>query len=123
MSVELICSTLGLPADRWPPDHYELLGLPRGAADAPRVEAHVLDRVERLRALQLPHPDAVTDAMNRLAQALVCLTDPRLKREYDASLGLVEAAAAAVVGWAESSRPTDQSPVGLEDSAHPTTTS
>src|SRR5262245_14389639 len=120
MSAELICSTLGLPADRWPPDHYELLGLPRGTVDAARVEAHVLDRMERLRKLQLTHPDAVTDAMNRLAQALVCLTDPTLKREYDATLGI--ASPAAAVGWVESSRPTDQPRVGLEDSTHPSKT-
>src|SRR5438477_5469261 len=104
MSAELICSTLGLPADRWPPDHYELLGLPRGVADAARVEVHVLDRMERLRKLQLTHPDAVTDAMNRLAQALVCLTDPALKREYDVNLGLalpVHAAPASVAGLSE----------------------
>ena len=35
--------------------------------------------MERLRRYQLAHPDAVTDAMNRLAQALVCLTDPAAK--------------------------------------------
>jgi len=120
MSVALISSTLGVPADRWPPDHYELLGLPRGPADAARVEAHVLDRMERLRKLQLTHPDAVTEAMNRLAQALVCLTDPKLKREYDASLGI--ATPAAAVGWVESSRPTSDPSVGLEDSTHPTRT-
>src|SRR5438067_13786456 len=104
MSAELICSTLGLPADRWPPDHYELLGLPRGTADAARVEAHVLDRMERLRRLQLTHPDAVTDAMNRLAQALVCLTDSMLKHRYDVSLGIaptVEVAGAPVAGLFE----------------------
>jgi hypothetical protein len=98
MSEELICSTLGLPADRWPPDHYELLGLPPGTADAARVEAHVLDRMERLRKLQLTHPDAVTDAMNRLAQALVCLTDPTLKREYDVGLGLADLASPGFAG-------------------------
>src|SRR5262249_24516763 len=97
MSAELICSTLGLPVDRWPPDHYELLALPRGPADAAGVEAHVLDRMERLRRLQLAHPDAVTDAMNRLAQALVCLTDPTLKRDYDVGLGIAWVAGTAAV--------------------------
>ncbi|HTK73620.1 MAG TPA: hypothetical protein VL371_00080 [Gemmataceae bacterium] len=104
MSAELISSTLGLAADRWPPDHYELLGLPRGTTDAARVEAHVLDRMERLRKLQLTHPDAVTDAMNRLAQALVCLTDRTLKGQYDASLGIApadEAVVSSVAGLSE----------------------
>src|SRR5580704_11862745 len=86
MSTELICAALGLPADRWPPDHYALLGLPVGVVDPAAVEERVLDRMERLRRYQLAHPDAVTDAMNRLAQALVCLTDPAAKAAYDASL-------------------------------------
>jgi hypothetical protein len=90
MSLERVCAALALPPDPWPPDHYALLGLPRGPVEAERVEAHVLDRMERLRRYQLAHPDAVTDAMNRLAQALVCLTDPEAKRAYDAALGLVE---------------------------------
>ena len=80
MSTALICSALGLRPDQWPPDHYALLGLRPGDADAPTVEERVLDRMERLRRYQLAHPDAVTDAMNRLAQALVCLTDPAAKR-------------------------------------------
>src|SRR4051794_41288939 len=86
MSVELICSVLGLPPGRWPPDHYTLLGLEPGSADVAQVEGHVLDRMERLRRYQLAHPDAVTDAMNRLAQALVCLSDPAAKAAYDANL-------------------------------------
>jgi hypothetical protein len=86
MSTELICSALGLSIDRWPPDHYALLGLPVGAVDPATVEERVLERMDRLRRYQLAHPDAVTDAMNRLAQALVCLTDPAAKAAYDQAL-------------------------------------
>src|SRR5262249_10321535 len=86
MSIELICSALGLRPDRWPPDHYTLLGLPPGEVDAVQVEERVLERRERLRPSQLAHPDPVTDAMNRLAQALVCLSDPAAKAAYDATL-------------------------------------
>src|SRR5438128_3358360 len=86
MSTELICSALGIAPDRWPPDHYALLGLPVGDVDAATVEERVLTRMERLRQYQLAHPDAVTDAMNRLAQALVCLTDAAAKRAYDATI-------------------------------------
>ena len=32
------------------------------------------DRMERLRGYQLLHPELVTEGMNRLAQALICLT-------------------------------------------------
>jgi hypothetical protein len=86
MSVELICSVLGLSPSRWPPDHYALLGLEPGEADAARIEERVLERMERLRPYQLAHPESVTDAMNRLAQALVCLTDPDARSAYDATL-------------------------------------
>ncbi len=86
MSIELISSALGLPPDRWPPDHYTLLGLPAGVVDAAQIEERVLERMERLRPYQLAHPDTVTDAMNRLAQALVCLTDSAAKAAYDATL-------------------------------------
>jgi hypothetical protein len=86
MSNELICSALGVSPDRWPPDHYALLGLAVGEVQAAVVEQRVLDRMERLRKYQLAHPDAVTDAMNRLAQALVCLSDPSAKRAYDATV-------------------------------------
>jgi hypothetical protein len=97
MSIELICNALGLPPDRWPPDHYALLGLPAGDVDSAAVEERVLDRMERLRRYQLAHPDAVTDAMNRLAQALVCLTDPAAKAAYDATLRPTAQAARAEI--------------------------
>jgi hypothetical protein len=90
MSVELICSVLELPADGWPPaDHYALLGLRPWEADAGRVEARVQELSARLRTYQLAYPDAVTDALNRLAGALVCLTDPAARAAYDAELGII----------------------------------
>jgi hypothetical protein len=84
----LICRWLGLPAGSWPPDHYRLLGLPRGERDIGQIEQEVHERMNRVRCYQLSHPELATEAMNRLAQALVCLTDPRSKTSYDASLGL-----------------------------------
>lgn len=84
-----LCSWLGLPAGSWPPDHYLLLGLARGAGDISDIEARVLDRMELLRPHQLLHPELVTEGMNRLAQALVCLTDPVARAPYDRSLGIV----------------------------------
>jgi hypothetical protein len=88
MNMDLIASTLGLPPGAWPPDHYTLLGLPVGIADTAEVELRVLDRMERLRRYQLTHPESITDAMNRLAQAMVCLTDLDAKRAYDATLSV-----------------------------------
>src|SRR5262249_54720417 len=34
------------------------------------------------------HPEPATEAMNRLAQALCCLSDPKAKQAYDAGLNL-----------------------------------
>jgi hypothetical protein len=83
-----LCSWLGLPPGSWPPEHYALLELPRGAGDVAEVEARVLDRMEQLRPHQLLHPELVTEGMNRLAQALVCLTDPVARAAHDRALGL-----------------------------------
>jgi hypothetical protein len=83
MDHELIANWLQLPPGKWPVDHYTLLGLSPGEPDLTRIEQHVHERMERVRRYQLIHPESATEAMNRLAQALVCLTDPRTKQAYD----------------------------------------
>jgi hypothetical protein len=103
MRQDLICSWLELPAGSWPPDHYRLLGLEPGEGDPERIEEHVHERLETVRRYQLPHPEEVTEAMNRLAQAFVCLTDPRTKETYDRTvMGLepvaLQGAGVAVAG-------------------------
>lgn len=86
MSHELICAWLELPTLSWPPDHYTLLGVEPGETDVQRIEQRAHDRFERLRRYQLTHPDQVTEAMNRVAQALVCLSDTAARLAYDAAL-------------------------------------
>jgi hypothetical protein len=88
MNHEVIFTWLGLPPASWPPDHYQLLGLNQGEGDIQRIEQEVHERMERVRRYQLSHPEQATEAMNRLAQALVCLTDPKAKKAYDAYLGI-----------------------------------
>src|SRR4051812_15177805 len=83
MSTERIRSALGVTD--WPPDHYAILGLAPGPVDAVDVERRAAERTEWLRAYQLAEPDAATDALNRVAQALVCLADPATKSAYDRS--------------------------------------
>ncbi|AWM39318.1 hypothetical protein C1280_21550 [Gemmata obscuriglobus] len=51
----------------------------------------MLDRMELLRPHQIRHPEVVTEGMNRLAQALVCLTDPLTRAAYDRHLGIAPA--------------------------------
>jgi hypothetical protein len=88
MSRELLCTWLDVSATPWPPSHYALLGLAPGEGAAEEVEQRVLERMERLRHYQLTHPDLVTEGMNLLAQAMICLTDPVARREYDRPLGV-----------------------------------
>lgn len=70
----LIREALGIGQAPWPPDYLTLLGLAPHEATPERVELAVLDRMERLRAYQLAHPDEVTEAMNLLARALDALS-------------------------------------------------
>jgi len=87
MKHDKICTWLGLPAGGWPPDHYALLGLTPGEQDVARIEQHVHDRLAKLRCYQLSNPEQATEAMNRLAQAFMCLTDAEAKKVYDLSSG------------------------------------
>jgi hypothetical protein len=86
MDHQLICSWLGVPPERWPPDHYTLLGLNPAESNVQVIEEHIHVRMAQVRKYQLNHPDQVTEAMNRLAQAFSCLTDPAAKKAYDAAL-------------------------------------
>src|SRR6516165_12035117 len=82
MNHDLICTWFGLPAGGWPPDHYRLLGLEPGESDAQRIEQRVHQRLDAVRRYQMRHPEQATEAMNRLAQAYVCLTEPASKHAY-----------------------------------------
>jgi hypothetical protein len=110
MSHELICEWLGLPAGTWPPDHYRLLGLEPGESDAERIERCVHERLDAVRHYQMMHPEQATEAMNRLAQAYVCLTEPGSKRAYDAQLFGTAAPAGAPVALAEAPEPASATP-------------
>ena len=50
------------------------------------IEQRVQQRLESVRRYQMKHPEQATEAMNRLAQAYVCLTEPASKQAYDAAL-------------------------------------
>ncbi|MBX9681306.1 MAG: hypothetical protein K2X38_21320 [Gemmataceae bacterium] len=89
MKSELLQKWLGIPKESWPPDHYTLLGLSRGEADASHIERQVQDRMAALRCYQLSHPEEATEGMNRVAQAFVCLTQSGSRTAYDATLPAV----------------------------------
>ncbi len=86
MRHELIWSWLELSPGKWPPDHYALLGLSPGEKDPELIERQVEERLMRVRPYQLLYPEEATQAMNRLALAFSCLTDPEAKKQYDATL-------------------------------------
>jgi hypothetical protein len=88
VNYSLLYSWLGLPLGTWPPNHYALIGIAPGVYDPAEIERIVLSRMDRLRPHQLLHPELVTEGMNRLAQALICLTDPATRLAYDAEIGL-----------------------------------
>jgi hypothetical protein len=93
MDYEPICSWLGLPPGTWPPDHYRLLGLTAGEDKVELIEQRVHERLEIVRRYQIMHPEQATEAMNRLAQAFVCLTEPNSKIAYDRQQGIAKPAA------------------------------
>ena len=75
---------LGLRPDcPWPPDPRTLLGLSSGDADAAQIESKAEERIARVRPYQLQYPEEVTEAMNRLTQALLALTGAREERQGD----------------------------------------
>ncbi|HTU92531.1 MAG TPA: hypothetical protein VMF69_20790 [Gemmataceae bacterium] len=100
MDCNAICSWLGLPPGTWPPDHYRLLGLEPGEDNAELIEQHVHERLDTVRCYQMTNPEQATEAMNRLAQAFVCLTEPSSKRTYDVQLGIAAPAAPAPINEA-----------------------
>ena len=79
---------LGIPEGERPPDHYTLLRLKRFEDDEEKVQsfykklnAHVRKYATGAYLMQSQ------DLLNELAKAMLCLTDPERKREYDESLG------------------------------------
>lgn len=113
----LIRAWLGLTAEAWPPDHYTLLGLPRGEADVRQIEQRAQAQMSRVRSYQLSHPAAATEAMNLLAQAFNCLLNKKAKLAYDASLGIRPIVAAETTHTAQIRRSSKATPMPLPASA------
>ncbi|MFQ3593279.1 MAG: hypothetical protein SNJ82_08845, partial [Gemmataceae bacterium] len=65
---------------------YRLLGLAPGESNLTLIEQRVHERLDEVRRYQVAYPEPATEAMNRLAQAFVCLSDPQKKKAYDATL-------------------------------------
>lgn len=78
---------LGIPPDRRPPNHYELLGLDFGEDDTERIRAAGLERSATVRRYCLgQHGAEATRLLGEIASAFDCLSDPATKAAYDRQL-------------------------------------
>lgn len=79
---------LGIPEESRPPNHYELLRLRQFEDDAEKIRGHYKKLNVHVRAYASgQYADESQNLLNELARAMLCLTDPSRKREYDESLG------------------------------------
>jgi hypothetical protein len=81
---------LGIPEGERPPNHYELLRLVKFQDDAAKITANYKKLNAHVKKYQSgQHSVRSQGLLNELAKAMLCLTDPAAKREYDESLGRV----------------------------------
>jgi hypothetical protein len=81
---------LGIPDGPRPPNHYELLRLVMFQDDAAKINANYKKLNAHVKKYQSgQHSVRSQTLLNELAKAMLCLTDPAAKREYDESLGRV----------------------------------
>ena len=78
---------LKIPADRRPPTHYELLGLPAFESDASRIHAAAMERMALVRRYQLgDRSDQAIRLLGELSSAFDCVSDPARRCAYDERL-------------------------------------
>lgn len=81
---------LGIPEGPRPPDHYELLRLKQFDDDPAKVRANYKKLNTHVRKYATGQYSVQSqELLNEIAKAMLCLTDPERKRDYDESLGRV----------------------------------
>ena len=81
---------LGIPDGPRPPDHYELLRLKQFDDDTTKVRANYKKLNAHVRKYATGQYSVQSqELLNEIAKAMLCLTDPERKRDYDESLGRV----------------------------------
>ncbi|TWT57655.1 bacteriophage N4 adsorption protein B [Thalassoglobus neptunius] len=79
---------LGIPEGARPPDHYELLRVAQFEDDTDKIRAHYKKLNAHVRKYATGQYSVQSqELLNELAKAMLCLTDPGRKRDYDESLG------------------------------------
>src|SRR5688572_30355451 len=76
-----------LPKEVTRPDHYQLLGRARLESDAKKIKTAAMDRNALLQRMQnAENYEAVKRLEREVGEAMVCLTNPQKKAEYDQKL-------------------------------------
>ena len=88
MALDVYKDWLGIPEGPRPPDHFSLLRLVQFEDDADKIRANYRKLNAHVRKYASGQYSAQSqELLNELARAMLCLTDPQRKREYDESLG------------------------------------
>ncbi|MCA8984483.1 MAG: hypothetical protein R3C12_16045 [Planctomycetaceae bacterium] len=88
MSIDVYKQWLGIPEEFRPPTHYQLLRLVDFEDDSEKIRTHYRKLNELVRKYATGDYMLQSQALlNELAKAMLCLTDPGRKRDYDESLG------------------------------------
>jgi len=88
VSINVYQEWLGIPEEQCPPDHYALLRLVQFEDDEEKIQANYRKLNAHVRKYATgEHGKESQELMNEIARAMLCLTDPIRKREYDKSLG------------------------------------
>lgn len=78
---------LGIPADRRPPTHYDLLGLEMFESDVAKIEQAALRRMAKVRQYHIgPHSELSQEILTELARARLILMDQDRREHYDAKV-------------------------------------
>ena len=88
MAIDVYKEWLGIPEGERPPHHYDLLRLVKFEDDEEKIRAHYKKLNNHVRKYAAgKYSNESQELLNELAKAMLCLTDPERKREYDESLG------------------------------------
>jgi hypothetical protein len=88
VAIDVYKEWLGIPEDRRPPNHYELLRLVQFEDDTQKIQAHYKKLNAHVRKFATGQYSVQSqELLNELAKAMLCLTDAERKKAYDQSLG------------------------------------
>lgn len=88
MAIDVYKEWLGIPEDVRPPDHYAILRVVQFEDDPEKIRKNYKKLNTYVRKFATGQYSNESQALlNELAKAMLCLTDPERKLEYDRSLG------------------------------------